>query len=219
MSSTAELTPEEIAALPHEDYGPRVLFALWFTTPVAFIFLCLRVYCKRLTRKPLWWDDRFLLASWVQAASPFLVCLKLTSVQVLLLCGSCIWTIAVVKYGYGHHSYDLTFDDIRGIIRMRAIMTPFAMTAAIWSKVGFAVTLLRLTTGWMKGVIWFFIITVNITLGFTTLISFISCDPIAMCWDPAIKGTRWPTDVVLHYHLFSGSMTTSQPLDVGSNRC
>jgi hypothetical protein len=35
-------------------------------TIAAAVFLALRVYCKLSRRRSLWWDDHFLIASWVR---------------------------------------------------------------------------------------------------------------------------------------------------------
>lgn len=68
-----QLTPEQLAQLPHDDRGPAVLAVHWSLTAVATIFLALRVYCKRITGRRLWWDDWILIAAWVRVppAKPF----------------------------------------------------------------------------------------------------------------------------------------------------
>ena len=59
------LTPEQIAALPHDNYGPHLLGAIWTLWAVASVFLILRVYCKWFRHRGLWWDDWVLIAAWV----------------------------------------------------------------------------------------------------------------------------------------------------------
>ncbi len=44
------------------DYLTRVI---WSLAALSGLFLALRVYCKHLRRRQLWWDDYFLIASWV----------------------------------------------------------------------------------------------------------------------------------------------------------
>jgi hypothetical protein len=46
-----------------------MLWAIWSFTIASAVFLALRVYCKLTRRRSLWWDDRFLIASWVQLFS------------------------------------------------------------------------------------------------------------------------------------------------------
>jgi hypothetical protein len=59
------LSPEELALLPHDDRGPALYSVSWFLTALATVFLCLRIYCKFLSRRGLWWDDWILISSWV----------------------------------------------------------------------------------------------------------------------------------------------------------
>lgn len=51
------------------DYGPRLSTATWLLTVFSAIFLALRVYCKLSRGRRLWWDDHFLIASWVGASN------------------------------------------------------------------------------------------------------------------------------------------------------
>lgn len=54
-------------AIPSVDYGPQVNFTMWLLTALAAMFLALRVYCKILRHRGLWWDDHILIASFVGA--------------------------------------------------------------------------------------------------------------------------------------------------------
>jgi hypothetical protein len=60
-----KLTPEEFAALPHDNAGPKLFASIWTLGFIATVFLGLRVYCRLLRRQHLWWDDVILIASWV----------------------------------------------------------------------------------------------------------------------------------------------------------
>ena len=57
------------AAAPREvpNYAPMLLWAIWAVTIVSAVFLGLRVYCKVTRHRALWWDDGFLILSWVSA--------------------------------------------------------------------------------------------------------------------------------------------------------
>jgi hypothetical protein len=61
------------ALLPHDSAGPEANAVAWSLLAVAGAFLGLRLYCKYLGRRGLWWDDRILIASWVwtHAMPPF----------------------------------------------------------------------------------------------------------------------------------------------------
>lgn len=79
----------------------------------------------------------------------------------------------------------------------------FSITAAIWSKTSFAVTLLRLTEGVAKYIVWFIIISMNIAMGLSALFIWAQCTPILKSWDPLVEGTCWPAYVIVRYNIFS----------------
>ena len=64
------LTPEQYAALPHDNAAVRLNTTIWTLLAVATLFLSLRLYCKFRWHRGLWWDDWVLLASWVRSIDP-----------------------------------------------------------------------------------------------------------------------------------------------------
>jgi len=48
-----------------EDIGPKILAVVWVLTAASGILLALRIYCKTVKSRGLWWDDYALIASWV----------------------------------------------------------------------------------------------------------------------------------------------------------
>ncbi len=66
MSSSSTLTPEQLAALPHDNQASKLLGSIWTLFSLATIFLCLRVYCRMLKGQRLWWDDAILAGAWVR---------------------------------------------------------------------------------------------------------------------------------------------------------
>lgn len=62
--------PEVLAALPHDNAAMRLNTAIWVLNAVSFVFLALRVYCKSIRSRKLWWDDWILIMAWVRRRSP-----------------------------------------------------------------------------------------------------------------------------------------------------
>jgi hypothetical protein len=58
-------TPEQLALLPHDNAGPKLNAVVWSLTALSGLVLGLRIYCRAIRRKGLWWDDGFLIAAWV----------------------------------------------------------------------------------------------------------------------------------------------------------
>lgn len=50
---------------PVADYGAMMLGSIWFMTGLSLIFVGFRVLAKVKTSRSLWWDDFFLIISWV----------------------------------------------------------------------------------------------------------------------------------------------------------
>ena len=63
--ATTAATVESIDDLPHDDYGPQLNFTTWLLIGLSGAFLSLRIYCKFLRHRGLWWDDYILIVSWV----------------------------------------------------------------------------------------------------------------------------------------------------------
>lgn len=61
------LTPEQLAALPHPNYAPRLLVTIWVLLGLAGAFLALRLYCKFSRHRGAWWDDWFLVGAFVSS--------------------------------------------------------------------------------------------------------------------------------------------------------
>ena len=95
-------------------------------------------------------------------------------------------------YTYGRHTWDFrppSFDDFILLITVRAT---FTVTAIVWTKTAFAITLLRISDGWMKKLVWFILITVNISMGMTAAMFWLGCTPLPKSWTPSIlEGSCW----------------------------
>jgi hypothetical protein len=107
--------------------------------------------------------------------------------------------------GYGLHIWDFDVLD-----KMPRLLTPinaagtFSVTAAIWSKTSFGITLLHLTDGWANKATWFIIITMNIAMGLSALFPWVNCTPVHKAWDMFAEGSCWDPTVMVHYNIFSG---------------
>ena len=52
------------------NLGPQMVITNWALDAFCGVFLGLRLYCKLSRRRVLWWDDHFLIASWVSLSIP-----------------------------------------------------------------------------------------------------------------------------------------------------
>ncbi|KAM7185066.1 hypothetical protein V8F33_012628 [Rhypophila sp. PSN 637] len=146
--------------------------AIWILIGTSAAFLGVRLWCRHHTAK-MWWDDLVLTVSWM----------------LLLVAGALITRLIDVGP---------TSDRSRGFqkryffqLQNHAIM--MATVATSWSKVAFAITLMRLARNkFQLGFLWFVVITANLILvpGITSTYIPACVDPRArfrpvnkMCWD------------------------------------
>ena len=114
-----------------------------------------------------------------------------------------------MSLGYGHHIWDWPLDKLEytvDLVKVINVAGTLSLTAAVWSKTSFAITLLRLTEGWAKTTVWFIIISMNIAMGLSALFIWVQCTPVERSWNPFINGTCWPPYVIVNYDIFSAGM-------------
>jgi hypothetical protein len=113
-------------------------------------------------------------------------------------------TYLVVPLKYGSPDWDIPPENLALTATIAAAAYPFLLLSIMWSKTSFGVTLLRITTEWMKRAVWGLIISTNVFLGFSILIYYIQCTPVQALWDIRVKGKCWDRDIAMKYHVFSG---------------
>lgn len=64
MAAQASAAPPTLP--PDEDLGTRVESIVWTLVALSAIVLSLRVWCKWLRHRGLWWDDHLLVIAWVR---------------------------------------------------------------------------------------------------------------------------------------------------------
>lgn len=57
---------------PIETLGPNMNAVVWLLVGLSGLFLGLRIYCKFMKSRGLWWDDYLLIASWVSTELVYL---------------------------------------------------------------------------------------------------------------------------------------------------
>jgi hypothetical protein len=112
---------------------------------------------------------------------------------------------ASVSFGFGRHIYDIDPKNLPTIGLLGQFQASAATLATLWSKTSFGITLLRITKGFSKGVVWFLIITMNLALSLNVLFTWIQCTPIQKAWNVTTDGTCWDPRVNVYYGVASAS--------------
>ena len=152
----------------------------------------------------------WLPAGWVRSRrlcwSPLLTAAK-THQQITILVSSAMLTEGT-KVGIGLHYEDMNLRDMPKMAWISYGAGFCATLATIWSKTSFGITLLRLSNGWVKWLVWFIIITTNIVHGFSAAMMWVQCWPVAKLWTYNMEGTCWPTSLVENYQTFSNGTSS-----------
>jgi hypothetical protein len=186
LSTAATMTTLEARkddGRPHDDLGPALNVVVWFLTVLALVFFSLRIYCKFLRKRALWWDDYVLIAA------------------MIMLLAQTISLSVHVHFGFGKHSWDIV--DWYNWLYVANITGVLSITAAAWSKTSFAITLLRFSDGRTRWLVWFLIFTINLTLGLSAIFTYAQCSPVQKLWDSNVKGSCWPQHIIINYNSFS----------------
>ncbi|KAL3297350.1 integral membrane protein [Colletotrichum asianum] len=175
--------------LPHDDYGPWMLAIIWGLGAIAGGFMGLRLYCKLTRQRGIWYDDYYMIAA-LLAYITFGVFISID-----------------VSYDFGKHNWDITPGNWSWLLLHANLSGSFSIIAACWSKTSFALTLLRIANErWMKYLIWFIMISVNIALGLNVLFTWIQCTPVEKTWRTAsTPGTCWDKSIPMNYNTFTAS--------------
>lgn len=102
------------------------------------------------------------------------------------------------------YAKDFSLVDPSKIVGTRIISSTagfFMILAAAWSKISFALTLLRITDGWTKRIVWAVIVTVSAVLFVSVLIQWFWCWPSYRIWDHNSPGRCLPRQVINGYNM------------------
>lgn len=107
------------------------------------------------------------------------------------------------KYGIGLHYEDMDYTKMP-MVALISYSAGFAtILAAAWSKTSFGITLLRISSGWVKWFVWFIIVSVNVVLGVSAAIMWTRCWPVKKLWYSETEGICYTTVTMERYQTFT----------------
>jgi hypothetical protein len=192
--------------------APRLVTAMILMTTLALLFLALRLFCKLRYGKPVGWDDWILAGSWVSYGAPPCLVSHLHTRPVIahrpnqcLLCAYAALSIASTHFGIGQHISTLSADQIVEALKIWIIASALGPVSIATSKSSFALTLLRLATArWHVVLLWFVLVTTNLSLCICGILVLARCTPIERIWDFSVPGTCVDAAQLLRFAVFSG---------------
>ena len=126
----------------------------------------------------------------------------------MILVNDILTTYLVEHLKLGRHSSVLAVDDPIELTLALSSRATVTITAIVWTKTAFAVTLLRLTSGTMKAFVWFVILSTNIAMGLGAMVPWIQCVPLAKGWNRTLEGSCWGPDDAINIWIATGGTSS-----------
>lgn len=118
----------------------------------------------------------------------------------------CAFISACIQLGLGLPLTHFDPSNINSFLLLSNLAGSFSILAALWSKTSFAFTVLRISTRWIRALVWFIIVTVNACLGVAIAITWAQCIPIEKVWSPFLEGTCWSKKIQIGYSIFTAGI-------------
>ncbi|KAG7291948.1 hypothetical protein NEMBOFW57_001977 [Staphylotrichum longicolle] len=133
---------------------------------------------------------------------------KGVTIIAILLLASCAASTTNARLGFGLRFYQVPLENLLTFGVLSNISGFTSIIAVACSKTSFAITLLRLSDGWMKWFIIALLVLLNTTHYLSALFFWVSCNPPAKTYNVMLPGECWPTSVTVKYSLFVGACST-----------
>lgn len=128
---------------------------------------------------------------------------NVTSYQQLSLVTSNAFVSVSITLGFGRPLSEFNFKNLEIYLLVCNLAGTFSILSALWSKTSFAITVLRISSGKTKWLVWFIIVTVNLSLGVAVAFTWCQCTPIVKIWQPRVPGECWPKYVQIRFNIFT----------------
>ena len=107
--------------------------------------------------------------------------------------------------GFGKRTVDIDPANVLTIALYTSIGASVSCFASTFSKISFGVTLLRLTSGYIRWFVWFCIGTLFLIMLPSAFNTWIQCTPTAKAWNPSIEGHCWDASITVNYGIFNAA--------------
>ncbi|KAI0514969.1 hypothetical protein F5B22DRAFT_647161 [Xylaria bambusicola] len=171
--------------LEDNNLGGAVAACIWALAALSLGWLALRLYLKLRKHWGLWWDDHLLTV----------ICIVLSNIA----------TTVAISQGFGQQPYEVPASALPQILLALLISGLFSILGATISKTSFALTLLRISSGWVKWIIWFAIVTINVAMGLSLTFNWVACTPVEKSFIASTPGSCWPRETLIGYNTFSAA--------------
>jgi hypothetical protein len=126
-------------------------------------------------------------------------------IEQILLLAQAIITQAGQLLGFGKRLEDIPVKYLMTIAVGSSVAASISCFASTFSKISFGVTLLRLTSGYLRWFVWFCIVTLFLIMLPSALATWVQCTPMEKAWNRDIPGTCWDPSHSIDYGIFNAA--------------
>ena len=112
-----------------------------------------------------------------------------------------------VSLGFGKHNADIPGENFTHLLLFSYCAGFASILAALWSKISFGITLLRISKRKRhRSLLWFMVVSVSLVLGASATIHWVQCWPIDRLWRSDVEGQCLPRRLLINYNVFAAGM-------------
>lgn len=178
-----------------QDSAALLLAVAWTECAISSVFITFRFYCRKKITKNLWWDDWFILITFV---SQLVSTVKVTpdNEQVFAIISSSLFT-GYACYGGTKHIFDVPPAPIPKTTELNYLSQGFCMLALSTGKVSVALLIYRLQAPcrWRTWVLALLSASSCVIALLGIALFLAQCTPLKALWTPGI-GTCWNPNVM-----------------------
>lgn len=117
---------------------------------------------------------------------------------------SCSVLSYICSIGFGTRRATISDENLKIISLSTIMVAAFGIMATTFSKTSFAITLCRISTNqWMKYLLIFIIVTINVSMNLVWIFGLVKCTPFAKVIDGSHPGKCWDRQKLLKFQLYA----------------
>ncbi|MDI1486614.1 MAG: hypothetical protein OHK93_005846 [Ramalina farinacea] len=171
------------------DRGDILKGVSWALAIIAICFVSLRVYCRTLITRNMWWDDWMIVLTMIWS-----------------LTFTIMWTV-YANVGGTRHVFYLSLPQQENALKLNWISQTFCVLGLAFGKlsVGFLIYRIGVPKAWTRWLLYFFMTSQFILFSLAFIFVFVQCQPVTKLWNFTEAGNCWDPQVLTVWTIICSS--------------
>lgn len=194
------------------DRGDILKGVSWALAIIALCFVSLRIYCRTLITRNVWWDDWMIILTMVRqsASSTQSSCAAWFTIvlQIWSLTFTIMWTV-YANLGGTRHVFYLSVPQQQNALKLNWISQTFCVLGLAFGKlsVGFLIYRIGVPKAWLRRLLYFFMTSQFILFSLAFIFVFVQCQPVTKLWTFTEAGICWDPQILTVWTIICSSMS------------